>query len=237
MAHRKPTRTSPPKRASAAGGDERVRLGRHTVQLTNLNKPYWPEEGITKGDVVDYYRRMAPVLLPHLKDRPQSLYRTPDGIAKPGFFQKNVGGDAPDWVRSLMIPSENRGGPVDYILCNDAATLLYLVNLGCIELNPWTSRRRTLHKPDHLVMDLDPSPKNSFDDVVEAALAVKSVLDAIGVEGFCKTSGASGLHVYIPTGTRYTYDQLAPLGHGIMQVVNNLLPDSTTLVRSLSKRP
>lgn len=217
-------------------GDRSVRAGRHTVHLTNLQKLYWPDEGITKGDVIAYYERMHAVLLPHLKDRPQSLYRTPDGVARPGFYHKDAGGDAPAWVRSLKVPSESRGAAVDYILCNDLATLLYLANLGCIELNPWNSRKRTLLKPDHLVMDLDPSDKNTFDDVVEAALAVKSVLDAIGVEGFCKTSGASGLHIYIPTGTRYTYDELAPLAKGIMLAVNDLLPDTTTLVRSLRKR-
>jgi bifunctional non-homologous end joining protein LigD len=114
--------------------------------------------------------------------------------------------------------------------------LLYLVNLGCIELNPWTSRKQQLLKPDHLVMDLDPSEKNSFDDVVEAALAVKVVLDRIGVESFCKTSGSTGLHVYVPTGTRYTYEELAPFAKNVMLVVQSMLPKTTTLERSLSKR-
>ena len=217
--------------------ERQVKEGRHTVQLTNLNKVFWPKEGFTKGDVLDYYERMAPLLLPHLKDRPESLFRTPNGIKGPGFFQKDAGGQAPSWVPSLKVPSDSRGGDdIDYILCNNLGTLLYLVNLGCIELNPWTSRKQHLLKPDHIVMDLDPSKGNSFDDVVEAALAVKVVLDHVGAKGLCKTSGSTGIHVYIPTGGRYTYEQLAPVAKNIMRVVHGMLPKTTTLERSLSKR-
>lgn len=218
--------------------DERdVKVGRNTVHLTNLNKLYWPEEGITKGDVLRYYDQMHTVLLPHLKDRPQSLFRTPDGATGPGFFQKDAGGSAPSWVPSVKIPSESRGGKeIDYLLCNDLGTLLYMANLGCIEINPWASRKQHLLKPDYLVMDLDPSDKNTFDQVVEAALAVKVVLDRIKVKCYCKTSGSTGLHIYIPTGGRYTYDQLAPFAKDIMLVVQSMLPKTTTLERSLAKR-
>ena len=137
----------------------------------------------------------------------------------------------------MKIPSDSRGGgTIDYLLCNDLGTLLYMANLGCIEINPWSSRKQHLLKPDHLVLDLDPSAKNTFDQVVEAALAVKVVLDRIGAKGYCKTSGSSGLHIYIPTGGAYTYTQLAPIAKSIMVVVQNLLPGSTTLERSLAKR-
>ncbi len=214
-----------------------VKVGRNTVHLTNLNKVFWPDEGITKGDVLRYYERIAPLLLPHLKDRPQSLFRTPNGVKGPGFYQKDAGGAAPAWVPMIKIPSDSRGGAdIDYLLCNDLGTLLYMVNLGCIELNPWSSRKQHLLKPDYLVMDLDPSERNSFDHVVEAALAVKVVLDRIGAKGYCKTSGSTGLHIYIPTGGRYTYEQLAPVAKDIMRVVNQLLPKTTTLERSLAKR-
>jgi len=214
-----------------------VKLGRNVVHLTNLQKVFWPDEGYTKGDVLTYYERMHKVLLPHLKDRPQSLYRTPNGINSPGFFQKDAGGAAPPWVPSIHVPSDSRGGgTIQYILCNSLGTLLYLVNLGCIELNPWTSREQHLLKPDHIVMDLDPSDRNTFDDVVEAAMAVKVVLDRIKVKGLCKTSGSSGLHIFIPVGGRYTFDQLGPFCKDIMLVVQGMLPKTTTLVRSLAKR-
>jgi bifunctional non-homologous end joining protein LigD len=222
--------------AQEGPNDRDVTIGGNTVHLTNVNKLYWPKEGITKGDVLRYYEQLHKVLLPHLKDRPQSLFRTPNGIAGPGFFQKDAGGSAPVWVPSIKIPSESRGGPIDYLLCNDTATLLYMVNLGCIELNPWSSRRQHLLKPDHIVLDLDPSGKNTFEQVVVAALAVKDVLDSIKVKGYCKTSGASGLHIYVPTGARYTYEQLAPFAKHIMLVVQSMLPRTTTLVRSLAKR-
>ncbi|MEO8068293.1 MAG: DNA ligase D [Flavobacteriales bacterium] len=236
------TKTSGKKKSSAGGdgpgSNERdVKVGRNTVHLTNLNKVFWPKEGFTKGDVLAYYERMHTVLLPHLKDRPQSLFRTPNGMKGPGFFQKDAGGSAPEWVPSVQVPSDSRGGDtIDYILCNDLGTLLYMANLGCIELNPWTSRKQHLLKPDHLVLDLDPSDKNTFDQVVEAALAVKVVLDRIGVAGYCKTSGASGLHVYIPVGGRHTYEELAPFAKNIMLVVQAMLPETTTLERSLAKR-
>lgn len=223
--------------AIQAANELDLKIGGHIVHQTNRNKIFWPEEGITKGEVLDYYEHMAPILLPYLKDRPQSLYRTPNGIKGKGFYQKDAGDDAPSWVRTVKIPSGARGGDnINYILCNNAATLLYLANLGCIELHPWTSRKQHSHKPDHLVLDLDPSPGNSFDDVVEAALAVKVVLDRIELSGYCKTSGSTGLHIYIPLDTRQTYDTLAPIAKDIMRVVNGLLPDSTTLERSLAKR-
>ncbi|MGV9010976.1 MAG: DNA ligase D [Flavobacteriales bacterium] len=233
---------SPKKPKSAVVNENKARErivkdGRHSVQLTNLDKVFWPKEGYTKGDVLAYYECIAPLLLPHLKDRPESLYRTPNGIKGPGFFQKDAGGNAPSWVPSVKIASDSRGGAdIDYILCNDLGTLLYLVNLGCIELNPWTSRKQHLLKPDHIVMDLDPSKGNKFDEVVEAALAVKVILDRIGINGFCKTSGSTGIHVYIPTGGKYTFEQLAPVAKNIMRVVNGMLPKTTTLERSLAKR-
>jgi len=214
-----------------------VKVRGGTLKLTNLNKLFWPKEKITKGAVIAYYERMGPVILPYLKDRPQSLYRTPDGITKPGFFHKDAGGAAPDWVKSVRLASDARDdGKIDYILCNNTPTLLYLANLGCIELNAWSSRVPNVDIPDHLVMDLDPGDKNTFDDVVEAALAVKVVLDRLGLKSWCKTSGASGLHIHVPTARRHMYEDLAPFTKDIMLLVNSMLPKTTTLERSLAKR-
>lgn len=224
-------------KAAADPANERtVQANGQAVHLTNQHKVFWPKEGFTKGDVVDYYDRMSKWILPHLKDRPQSLKRNPGGIADPGFYQKDAGADTPEWVRTVRVPSKSRGGPIDYILCNDRAALLYLANLGCIELNPWPSRVQHLDKPDHVVMDLDPGPRSTFDDVVEAALAVHTLTTAIGAKAFCKTSGASGLHVYLPTHARYTYTELAPFMALLAQQVQALLPTTTTLERSIAKR-
>jgi bifunctional non-homologous end joining protein LigD len=213
-----------------------VKVEGHTLKLSNLDKIFWPEQNITKGDLINYYRSMHKYVLPYLKDRPESLKRNPNGIRDYGFFHKDAGQGAPAWVKSINIYSESSKKDVDYIICNDQATLAYLNNLGCIELNPWNSKVSRLDNPDYLVMDLDPSDKSEFDHVVEAALAIKEILDGAGVSSYCKTSGASGLHVYVPMGGEYTYDQIKLFAELIAQRTNNLLPSTTTLERTLTKR-
>jgi bifunctional non-homologous end joining protein LigD len=180
---------------------------------------------------------MADFILPYLKDRPQSLLRTPNGINGPGFFQKDAGHEAPEWVKSVVIPSESsKKGEVDYILCNNLATLTYLNNLGCIEINPWHSTIKNLDKPDYMIIDIDPSDNNTFEDVIEATLVVKDVLDKAGAFSICKTSGATGIHVYVPMGKKYTYDQVKDFAYLICMLASEQLPETTTLERSLSKR-
>lgn len=228
-------RTRAPEKEEAPN-DRVLRIGGHEVKLTNQRKVYWPDTGLTKGDLLAYYDRMHRWILPYLKDRPQSLKRNPGGITDPGFYQKDAGDDTPAWVHTEPVPSKSRGTTIDYIVCNDRATLLYLANLGCIELNPWTSRIGRLDKPDHLVIDLDPGERTRFDQVVEAALATKVVLDEIGATGWCKTSGATGLHVYIPTHARYTYTQLAPFAEQLARRVAALLPRTTTVERPIDRR-
>jgi bifunctional non-homologous end joining protein LigD len=204
--------------------------------LTNLDKVYWPREGYTKGDLIAYYRAVAPVLLPYLRDRPQSLHRHPNGIEGKSFFQKDVSRQPPpDWVETVTIPPESGAKAITYLLCQDAASLLYLANLGCIELNPWNSRVGTLDRPDYLVIDLDPV-EVPFVRVVEAAVAVRKTLDRAGAESFCKTSGKRGLHVYVPLGTRYDSDQARQFAEIIATVVHQQLPESTSLVRSPASR-
>jgi bifunctional non-homologous end joining protein LigD len=175
-------------------------------------------------------------ILPYLKNRPQSLKRNPNGITDKGFFHKDAGHAAPDWVDTVSIPSESSHKNVEYIICNSKATLLYLNNLGCIELNPWNSRVTSLDYPDYLVIDLDPSDNNTFEQVIETAGVVKQVLDKAGAPSYCKTSGATGLHIYIPLKARYTYEETGPFAERVARMTCELLPHSTTIERSLVKR-
>jgi bifunctional non-homologous end joining protein LigD len=216
--------------------NKKVVVNRHTLQLTNLNKLYWPEEKITKGELIGYYRAIGKYMLPHLKNRPQSLKRNPNGITDKGFYHKDAGDEAPSWVKSVTIHSESGNKDIEYIICNDQATLTYLNNLGCIEINPWNSTTAHLDSPDYLVIDLDPSDGNTFEQVIEAAVATKEVLDRAGAKSYCKTSGASGLHIYVPLKAAYTYEQVRPFAELIAIMTNQLLPDTTTTERMLKKR-
>jgi len=213
-----------------------IRIGRHVVTITNRKKIYWPEEGFTKGDLIDYYDKVADHILPHLKGRCLSLKRNPNGINDKGFYHKDAGENAPSYVDVFKVKSESNNKIIDYIVCNNKATLLYVANLGCIEINPWSSTTKKIGNPTWLVIDIDPSEKNKFTEVVDTALAVKMVLDKMGVNSYCKTSGASGLHVYIPLKNKYEYVMVRDFAHIIASLVQEQLPGITTLERSLSKR-
>lgn len=215
---------------------EVIKVGEFNVTVSNRHKVFWPDEGFTKGDVIDYYDAMSVYILPYLKNRPLSLKRNPNGILDSGFFHKDAGEHAPDYADVFKVKHGEQNKVIDYIVCNNKATLLYLANLGSIEINSWNS---TTSKPDHptwAVIDIDPSPKNKFTEVVDVALAVKKVLDKAGVTGICKTSGATGLHVYIPVKQQYDYDTVKDFAHVIASMVNAAMPDNTTLERSLKKR-
>jgi bifunctional non-homologous end joining protein LigD len=229
----KKTTTTPGKTADEEG---MMHFGKIKVKTTNLSKVYFPDDGITKGDVINYYISISKYILPYLKDRPESLKRNPNGITDHGFFHKDAGDEAPAWVKSKAIFSESSNKDIDYILCNDQPTLTYLNNLGCIEINPWHSTVAALDKPDYMIIDIDPSKKNTFEQVIETANAVHEVLKQTGAESYCKTSGATGLHVYVPTGKKYTYDQLKDFSHLICMMVQEQLPKFTSLERNLKKR-
>ncbi|MDV7699088.1 DNA ligase D [Chryseobacterium soli] len=216
--------------------EKEVTLNKHTVKLTHQDKIYFPKDGITKGDVVKYYQSVAEYILPYLKNRPLSLNRFPNGIEESGFYQKDAGENIPDWIKTTKVFSESTDKYIDYIVCNDKATLAYLNNLGCIDLNPWNSSMPDLEHPDYLVLDLDPSKKNTFDEVIETALQVNEVLQSVKVKGYCKTSGSTGIHIYIPMGGKYDFDQVKDFAHILMKQVNEKLPKTTTLERSLQKR-
>lgn len=212
------------------------KIGKQEVSLTNQNKIYFPKQEITKGEIIEYYQSIAQYILPHLKDRPQSLNRFPNGINGLSFYQKDADENTPNWVQTQKVFSESTDKYVNYIICNNKETMAYLNNLGCIELNIWTSRILKADFPDYLVLDLDPSDNNSFDDVVEVANVVKEVLDKAKIKGYPKTSGSSGMHIYIPMGAQYSYEQVKNFGHLLMQLVQQRLPELTTLERSLQKR-
>jgi len=205
------------------------------LSVTNLNKIYFPEDEITKGDIINYYRSVAKYMLPYLKGRPESLNRHPNGIYGESFYQKDIKNPPPDWVHIEKIFSKHNNKDINYLVCNDEATLIYLANLGCIEINPWFSRVENLDNPDYLVIDLDPEDI-SFDKVIETALVVKEVLDIAGAKSFCKTSGATGLHIYVPLDAKYDYDVAKDFAHLIARFVHHKIPKFTSLERSPSKR-
>jgi bifunctional non-homologous end joining protein LigD len=216
--------------------NEEIKVGKYKVAVTNRHKIFWPDEGYTKGDVIDYYDKMADYILPHLKDRPLSLKRNPNGIRDEGFFHKDAGENAPDYVDVFKVKSESSNKIIDYIVCNNKATLLYLANLGCIEINPWNSTTKKPDNPTWMVIDIDPSSKNKFTEVVDVALTTKMVLDKAGVSSYCKTSGSTGLHVYVPMKNKYDYKTVKDFALIIATLVQEQLPKTTSLERSLSKR-
>jgi bifunctional non-homologous end joining protein LigD len=207
----------------------------HELKFTNLSKFYWPKEKITKRDLINYYYQVAPYILPYLKDRPQSLNRHPGGITGPSFYQKDVTGKAPDWVDTFLYHSEDDKRDKHFLVAKDDASLLYMASLGCIEINPWSSRIQKPDYPDWCIIDLDPD-KNSFDQVIEAALVTKEVLDQLEVPCCCKTSGSTGLHIYIPLGAKYTYDQSKEFARVVVTLVHKELPKFTSLERALKAR-
>ena len=226
-----------PIKTSKKREDQKLKkVGTQEVKLTNQNKIYFPKDGVTKGDVIEYYQKMSQYILPHLKNRPQSMNRFPNGIEGLSFYQKDASDETPDWIKKEEIHSDSGDKFIKYILCNDKATMAYLNNLGCIEFNVWTSKVETIDFPDYLVLDLDPSEKNSFDDVIETAKVAKTIMDKAKIKGYCKTSGSSGIHIYIPTGAKYSFEQVKNFGHVLMQKVQEELPEITTLERSLQKR-
>jgi bifunctional non-homologous end joining protein LigD len=179
------------------------------MNFAHLDKIFWPKERYTKGDVIAYYEKIAPYILPHLKDRPQSLNRFPDGVEGEHFYQKDIDPEQlPSYVDSVSLRAKSVGKTVRYMVCNNKDALLYLVNLGCIEINPWASRIGRPEKPDFMTLDLDPSANNGFPDVIAVAQCAHRLLDGLQVKNYCKTSGKTGLHVQIPVGGKYTFTQV-----------------------------
>lgn len=212
------------------------KLNNHLIKFTNLNKIYWPSEKLTKRDMLNYYHAVAPYMLPYMKDRPQSLNRHPNGINGKNFFQKDVAGKVEDWLTTHYYENTTREGIKTFLVCTDEASLMYMANMGCIEMNPWHSRTSSPDNPDWCVIDLDPDNGNSFDQVIEAANAVKKVLDAANIPSYPKTSGSTGMHIYIPLGARYSYEQSKDLAELIVTLVHQEIGEFTSLERNPAKR-
>ncbi|MEB2776290.1 DNA ligase D [Algoriphagus sp. D3-2-R+10] len=206
------------------------------VQVSNLEKPLWPKEGITKYDLIEYYLSVSKYILPFLKDRPQNLHRHPNGIDKDSFYQKDTPEGYPDWIETTSIYSESSDKNIDYMLCQNEATLIYMANLGCIEINPWNTKIGSLDTPDYIVIDLDPSDINNFSQVIEVAQAFHHLLDEIKIEGYCKTSGSSGLHIYIPMGGKYSFEEGRNFCKLLCTIIQEQLPKLTTMERPLKAR-
>jgi bifunctional non-homologous end joining protein LigD len=189
---------------------DRVKKGSRELKLSNLDKVFFPVERVTKGDLLEYYRAVAPALLPHLKDRPFTMVRWPDGIEAGRFFQKDAPSHMPEWIPTFRTQVSTRESPrqrkwVNFPIVNDELALLWMVNMGCIDMNTWYSRIDKPDRPDWVLFDLDPSPDVGFKETVQVALLVKQALDAFGLVGFPKTSSAEGMHVLVPVERRYTY--------------------------------
>ncbi|MCR8558731.1 DNA ligase D [Mucilaginibacter sp. BJC16-A38] len=207
----------------------------HDLKFTHLSKVYWPEDNVTKRDMFNYYYQVAEYILPYLKDRPMSLNRFPGGIHESSFYQKDIKGKTPDWITKTFPYTTSDGEHKEYLVGSDEAVLLWMASLGCIEMNPWFSRVQSPDNPDYCVIDLDPD-KNTFDQVIEAAQEVKKVLDAIDVPSFCKTSGSTGMHIYIPLAAKYDYDQSQMFAKIIVSIVHKQIPDYTSLERMIANR-
>jgi bifunctional non-homologous end joining protein LigD len=205
------------------------------VPFSNLTKVFWPDEGYTKGDLIEYYRAISPWLLPWLKDRPIVMTRFPDGISGKSFFQKDAPSFAPDWVRLERMWSEHAEREIDYFVCNDVETLLFVANLASIPLHVWSSRVASAERPDYCILDLDPKGA-PFSHVIEVAQCIHALCDEIGMPNFIKTSGATGLHVLLPLGAQCTYVESRTLGEILARVVEKELPKISTTARMIGAR-
>lgn len=204
------------------------------LTFNHLSKAYWPEDGITKRDMFNYYDQVAEYMVPYLKDRPMSLHRFPNGIHGQSFYQKDVKDKAPDCM-STMPHTTSDGVEKEYLVAKNKASLLWMASLGCIEINPWFSRVTSPDNPDFCVIDLDPD-KQHFDQVIEAAQKVREICDAMNVPTYPKTSGSTGIHIYIPLGAKYTYDQSQMFAKIIVTLVHKQIPEYTSLERMVRNR-
>ena len=210
-----------------------VQVDRHRVEITRPAKVLFPEEGITKGDLIDYYRRIAPWMLPHTRGRPLAMERYPDGIEHPSFFHKAVPSYYPDWIKTVTV--KKAGGEVTHVVCDDKATLVFLANQACITPHIWLSRVDKLHHPDQMVFDLDPSGED-FGLVKSAAQDLRGLLDELGLPAYVKTTGSEGLHVAVPLKREEDFDSVRAFAKRLAESAVGDDPEHRTLEQRKDKR-
>jgi len=213
-----------------------MRAGSRSVHLTNLRKPFWPELGLSKGDLLQYYVDVSPVLLPHLHDRAMVMRRYPNGAAGDAFFMKRAPSPRPDWIETCAI-EHGSGSVIDFPIVQDLPALLWLVNLGCIDLNPWYARCDDTDRPDYLHFDLDPTTGATFDQVREASLVLKETLDELQMPSYPKTTGSRGIHVYVPIVRGPTQKQVWAVAKTIAVFLGGKHPRLITAEYKMAKRP
>ncbi|HOQ48141.1 MAG TPA: non-homologous end-joining DNA ligase [Bryobacteraceae bacterium] len=211
-------------------------MGRRTVRLTNLDKPFWPELGITKRDLLQYYADISGVLIPHIRDRAMVMKRYPNGAAGKFFFMKRAPSPRPDWIR--LCPIEHASGNmIDFPAIDDLAALLWVVNLGCIDLNQWYARCDDVYRPDYLHFDLDPTPGGVWGQVLETALIVHEALSALKIPNYAKTTGSRGIHIYVPIVRGPLQKQVWGFAKAVAQTLADRHPELITSAYRLAKRP
>jgi bifunctional non-homologous end joining protein LigD len=218
---------------------ETIRRRGRELKLSNLDKPFWPDEGITKGDLLAYYEQVAPVLVPHLAGRPFTMRRYPDGAYGKAFFQKDAPSHMPSWIRTFRANVSTRQGTkkdVDFPVVDDELSLLWMVNMGCIDMNPWYSRVDKPERPDFVLFDLDPTPEAPWAQTMEVALLLKGLLDGLGLDSYPKTSGGKGFHVLVPVARRSTYDDTREFSELVAGTIASSYPKLATTQWSKAKR-
>ena len=218
------------------GADTQVEIEGKRLKLSNLDKVFYPKTGFTKGQVIDYYTRVAPALLPHLKKRPLTLKRYPNGVDEKFFYEKRCPTHRPKWVATAPVESNRHGGPIDYCLCNDLATLVWVANMASIELHPSLSRAPNIERPTAIAFDLDPGPPAAILECAQVGLWLREVLDELGLQSFPKTSGSKGLQVYVPLNTAVTYDDTKGFAHALARLLEKQHPKEVLSVMTKDLR-
>ena len=235
-ARRRPPPFPRPLPARRAGDAWLLEADGRRLRVSNLDKRYWPDDGYSKGDLLAYYWNVAELLLPHLRDRPLTMKRMPDGLAGEPFYEKQVPAHAPDWLPTAAVPSEDETRVVEFVVVQDLPTLEYVANLGCIEMHPLHSRAGSLDRPDYAFFDLDPFPPYTFADVRTVAMLVKVVLDGLGLRGYPKTSGATGMQVFVPLQPVHPYADVRAFVERVGRLVARAYPEKATMAWPVADR-